>query len=70
MKLFNVYKKSKNSFGFASAKALADEFAKSLPQNDVIESLQANEQGFVFAKIKDSLIESEINNILRYGVSM
>jgi len=68
MKLFNTYKKSKNSFGFGSVKELAAEFAKSLPENDIVESLKANDQGFIFAKIKDNYLEQEINNIIKYGV--
>jgi len=70
IKLFNSYKATKNSFGFSSPKELGLHIKSKLPENDVVQNLDVNDQGFIFAQIKDSFIEQEINNVLKYGVHM
>jgi len=68
IKLFNRYKKSHNSFGAKSVKELAEKFQSKLIQNQVVDSLQINDEGFVFAHVKDSYIEQEINSFLNKGI--
>jgi len=68
IKLFNRYKKSHNSFGAKSVKELAEQFQSKLVANEVVDSLEINDEGFVFAHVKDSFIEQEINNILNNGI--
>lgn len=70
MKLFNNYKTSHNSFGFKSAKEIGLELKKSLQENEVIKELDVNDQGFVFAVVKDDFIETEINSMLKYGIKL
>lgn len=70
IKLFNRYKKSHNSFGAKNLKELAEQFQSKLVANEVVDSLEINDEGFVFAHVKDSYIEQEINNLLNYGISL
>lgn len=68
VKLFNKFKKSHNSFGFSSPQALGLHLISKLPENEVIESLEVNEAGFMFAKIKAEYLENSIAKIGQLGV--
>jgi arginyl-tRNA synthetase len=70
MKLFNNYKTSHNSFGFKNAKEIGLELKAALPDNEVVKELDVNDQGFVFAVIKDDFIEREINSLLGAGIKL
>jgi arginyl-tRNA synthetase len=70
IKLFNRYKKSHNSFGAKNLKELAEQFQSKLVDNEVVDSLEINDEGFVFAHVRDTYIEQEINNILNFGINI
>ena len=70
MRLFNKYKKSHNSFGCKNVKELADKLQAKLVPNDYVDVLEVNDDGFLFAHVKDSYIEQEINNLLRGGINV
>eukprot|EP00331_Platyophrya_macrostoma_P026050 CAMPEP_0176452118 /NCGR_PEP_ID=MMETSP0127-20121128/28314_1 /TAXON_ID=938130 /ORGANISM="Platyophrya macrostoma, Strain WH" /LENGTH=594 /DNA_ID=CAMNT_0017840449 /DNA_START=44 /DNA_END=1828 /DNA_ORIENTATION=+ len=67
-KLFHSYKKTQNSFGFASAEELAKEIVKSLAPNDVIEQVQLNDKGFLVAQVSQKFLEKEITTLVKEGV--
>lgn len=66
--LFNKYK-PQGSFGFQSAKELGLEIKTKLLSNDLVESLEVNDQGFMFAKIKETYLEKCITDLMKEGVS-
>jgi arginyl-tRNA synthetase len=68
VQLFNTCKASHNSFGFTNAKDLASHIKEKLVPNEVVDSLEISEEGFIFVRVKDNLIETGINNLLNHGI--
>ena len=67
-KLFHRYKKSHNSFGFATEADLTKTLVEKLEPNDVIENVEINSQGFIAARVSRKFIEDEITSLLKNGI--
>ena len=66
MKLFNMNKDKKTgiSLGCKSVEEFAQKIVDSLYENEVIQELQVHDKGFIRIKVKNSLIEQQINSMI------
>ncbi|KAL4510853.1 hypothetical protein ABPG72_005007 [Tetrahymena utriculariae] len=68
----NKDKKTKQAFGLVDIKALCNKVIESFNPEDkdcAIEKLGVTDQGFLTIKLKQQVIEDEINNILKNGLN-
>lgn len=71
IKLFNKMKNTTNPMDFKSAEEVALFLKSKFSTTDkMIEKLEANDQGFLFAVIKDTFLEDHINVILKKGIKL
>ena len=66
MKLSNMNKDNKtgDSLGCKSVEEFAQKIVDSLHENDVIQSLAVHDKGFIRIKVKEELIEKQINGMM------
>lgn len=66
MKLFNMNKDKKTgiSLGCKSVEEFAQKIVDNLYENEVIQELQVHDKGFIRIKVKNSLIEQQINSMI------
>lgn len=69
IRLFQNNKQGNLAFGLSSAEELARKLATALaPEDEIIDKLDVAPGGMLQVRLKDSVIEHEITNILRQGV--
>lgn len=68
--LFHAYKSKQNSFGFSDPTELAKEIIKSIPANEIIETVEVNKQNQLIVTISQKFLEKEIALLLTEGVNV
>lgn len=66
MKEFNRNKDKKlgTSLGCKSVEEFAQKIVDNFYENDTIKSISVHDKGFIRIKVKDSLVEEQINSIM------
>ena len=66
MKLFNMNKDKKEgtALGCKSVEEFAQKIVDNLQENEVIGSMSVHDKGFIRIKVKDSLIEAQVNSMM------